>query len=97
MKRGSCNATIVNVSSGGIRLQSVQAYPVTTVLEVFPGGRGAGYLVQVRWVKSIGEQSHILGCAFVHPVPEAELRQMCPPGAFTTDSSPDARPPSDAS
>jgi len=97
LKRGSWNATILNVSSGGIRLQSAQPYPVATVLEVFPGGRGTGCLVQVRWVKMIGEQSHILGCAFVRPTSEEELQQLCPPGAFTTDSDPGARPPSDLS
>ena len=85
-KRGAWNATILDVSSGGLRLQTTQPYPVDTVLEVLPGSRRTAYLVQVRWVKVTAEQAYILGCAFTRPVPDVEIEEMFPSGQPKTET-----------
>jgi serine/threonine protein kinase len=79
MKRGTWNATILNVSSGGLLLQASQPYPINTVLEVLPSGRGAAYLAQVRWTQTAIDQTHILGCAFVRPLSEGDLEEISSP------------------
>jgi serine/threonine protein kinase/predicted RNA-binding Zn-ribbon protein involved in translation (DUF1610 family) len=79
LKRGTWNATILNVSLGGLRLQVTQPYPVKTVLEVLARGRSAAYLVQVRWVQTTPEQSYVLGCAFVRPLPDGHLEDISAP------------------
>jgi serine/threonine protein kinase len=79
MKRGAWNATILNISSGGLQLRASQPYPVNTVLEVLPRGRGAPYLVQVRWTQTEADQTHILGCAFVRPLSDGDFETILAP------------------
>ena len=80
-KRGAWQATILDVSSGGLCLQSAEPFPIGTVLEVTPGCRATSYLIQVRWIKALPGQNPILGCALVRPLANGEFEDLCQAGA----------------
>jgi len=75
-KRGFWNATVLDFSSGGFRLQVPEPYAPGTVLEITPRGSTTGSLVQVRWAHTAADQTHTLGCAFVQPLTDQELKAI---------------------
>jgi serine/threonine protein kinase len=85
-KRGLWNATVLDFSSGGFRLHVPEPYPPGTVLEVMPRGSTVGSLVQVRWAHTAADQTHTLGCAFVQPLTDQELKAIA--AALEVSASP---------
>jgi serine/threonine protein kinase len=79
--RGRWDATILDVSLEGIRLQTPRAVAVNSVLQVTLGKRTASDLVLVRWVEPGKGQTHIAGCSFVRPLTSQDLEAICPTGA----------------
>jgi serine/threonine protein kinase len=79
-KRGSWKTIILDVSAGGLCLETTVPFPVNTVLEVMPDGGGTSYLVQVRWTKPTSGQAFILGCSFVRPLADGAFEEMRPSG-----------------
>jgi serine/threonine protein kinase len=75
--RGSWSATILDVSPGGISLQTPRPVAVHSVLQVNLVKGAAPELVQVRWVKPGDDDTHVAGCSFVRPVPAHVLEAMC--------------------
>ena len=77
-KRSSFRATIIDVSTGGLCLQTNMTTPMNTLIEITASETGITYISQVRWVKKIGENDFVLGCSFAcRPDPE-ELIAMRP-------------------
>lgn len=79
--RGRWAATILDVSPGGICLQTPRAVAVNSVLQVNLVKGAAPELVMVRWVRPGPDDSHIAGCAFVRPLPGPLLGAMCRKGS----------------
>jgi serine/threonine protein kinase len=82
--RGRWDATILNVSATGVRLESPRAVAINSVLEVKLGGRTTAELVLVRWVQPGEGQKQIVGCSFVRPLPKQELEVICQAGTSRT-------------
>jgi eukaryotic-like serine/threonine-protein kinase len=78
---GRWGATILDVSSAGVRLESTRSVAVNSVLEVRLGKRVTTDLVLVRWIKPGVGQNHVMGCSFVQPLPVQELESICRVGA----------------
>jgi serine/threonine-protein kinase len=70
--RARWTATILDVSRGGVRLQTAQAVAVQSVLLVTLGSCPTQHLMLVRWVKQGRNQAFIAGCAFVRPLATLE-------------------------
>ena len=82
--RGRWLATILDVSPGGICLQTPRAVAVHSVLQVSLMNGAPPELVMVRWVRPGGPgdaDAHIVGCAFVRPLPATLLEAMCRKGS----------------
>jgi serine/threonine-protein kinase len=75
--RGRWEATILDVSPGGVCLQTPRSVAVNSVLQVTLGKRPIPELVLVRWVKPGKGQMLIAGCSFVHPLSTQEVEAMC--------------------
>jgi hypothetical protein len=75
--RGRWEATILDVSPGGICLRIPRPVAVQSVLQVDLVRGAAPELVLVRWVKPHRDDDHIAGCAFVRPLPGPLLEAMC--------------------
>jgi serine/threonine-protein kinase len=79
--RGRFDASILDVSPGGICLRIPRPVAVHSVLQVDLVRGAAPELVLVRWVKPHGDDEHIAGCAFVRPLPGPLLEAMCRHGS----------------
>jgi len=79
--RGRWDATILDLSAGGIRLQTPRSVAVNSVLQVTLGKGTASHLVLVRWVKPGKDESQIAGCSFVHPLTSQEVKALCRAGS----------------
>jgi serine/threonine protein kinase len=77
-KRVAFQATILDVSPGGICLQTNTPIPLQTLLEVTAAANGELYLVQVRWSKTVAPDAHILGCSFACPPEPKEIAAISP-------------------
>ncbi len=75
--RGRWEATILDISTLGVRLQTLRPVPVNSVLHVTLGQRATSELALVRWVKPGEGPMQIVGCAFVRPLPRQELEAIC--------------------
>ncbi len=82
--RGRWAASIIDVSPGGICLQTPRPVAVNSVLQVNLIQGAAPELVMVRWVQPGDGESHIAGCAFVRPLPGPLLEAMCRTAAAET-------------
>jgi serine/threonine protein kinase len=82
--RGRWEATVLDVSAGGIRLQTPRSVAVNSVLQVTLGKGTTSHLVLVHWVKPAKDESQIAGCSFVHPLPSQEVKALCHAGPRKT-------------
>ncbi len=80
--RGRWDATILDVSATGVRLESPRSVAVNSVLEVKLGAQMSSELVLVRWVKPGPGQTHVVGCSFVRPLHGQEVEAICQVGAL---------------
>jgi len=79
--RGRWEAKILDVSPGGVRLQTPRAVAAGSVLHVILGKWGTSELVLVRWVTSSADQSQIAGCSFVRALTHQEFEALYRAGA----------------
>jgi serine/threonine-protein kinase len=79
--RGRWDATILDISATGVRLEFPRDVAVNSVLEINLAGRVNSELALVRWVEPGGGQKRFVGCSFVRPLPERELEILCRAGA----------------
>jgi serine/threonine protein kinase len=79
--RGRWQAQILDVSAGGICLQTPRPVAVNSVLQITLGKRTSSELVLVRWVQPGEGQTHIVGCSFVRPLAGADLEAICRAGS----------------
>ena len=70
--RGRWEATILDISCDGIRLQTPRPIPLKSVVHVTVG-KHVNSLALVRWVASAEDQTQIVGCSFVRPLPRTAL------------------------
>jgi serine/threonine protein kinase len=75
--RGRQEATILEVSPGGVRLETPHSVAVNSVLQVTLGKRATSELVLVRWVESGTGDTQIAGCSFVRSLPSQEVEAIC--------------------
>ncbi len=75
--RGQWQATILDVSTTGIRLQTNRAIAVNSVLQVTVGKRATSDLALVRWVSPGEGQTYQVGCSFVRPLASHDLETIC--------------------
>lgn len=71
--RGRWEATIVDISPAGVRLQTPRPVAVNSVLQVTLGKGARTQLALVRWVRPGKGQMQLVGCSFVHPLPQNEF------------------------
>jgi hypothetical protein len=76
--RGRWQATILDVSAGGICLQTSRAAAVHSVLQVVLGKRATPELVLVRWIRPGKGDTQIAGCSFVRPLTEEDVKAFVP-------------------
>jgi serine/threonine protein kinase len=79
--RGRWEASILDVSVTGIRLQTPRDVAVSSVLQVTLGKRPTSELVLVRWVKPGKGDTLVAGCSFVRPLSNQDLEAICSAGA----------------
>ena len=82
--RGRWEATILDVTPIGVRLQSPRPVAVHSVLQVNLGRRATSELALVRWVKPGTGETQIAGCSFVRPLTRLEFEAICRAGAHGT-------------
>jgi serine/threonine protein kinase len=82
--RGHWQATILDVSVSGIRLQMNRSIAVNSVLQVTVGNRATSELALVRWVTPGEGQTYYAGCSFVRPLASQDLETICRAGARKT-------------
>jgi len=75
--RGYWQATILDVSVSGIRLQTTRSIAVNSVLQVTLGKRATPELALVRWVRPGEGQTYLAGCSFVRPLGKQDLETIC--------------------
>jgi serine/threonine protein kinase len=76
--RGRWEATILDLSSRGVRLRTSRAVAVHAALLLTFPKRAMAELAVVRWVQAAKNQSEeqIVGCSFVHPLPRQEVESI---------------------
>jgi serine/threonine protein kinase len=74
--RGRWDATILDLSSLGVRLQTLCPVDVNSIVHVTLGNRAMSELALVRWVKPGEGESHLVGCAFVRPLSCKDLEEF---------------------
>jgi serine/threonine-protein kinase len=77
--RGRWQATILDVSMTGFRLQTERPIAVNSVLQVSLGKHTVPELALVRWVAAGEGATQIVGCSFVRPLLKHEFESICPP------------------
>jgi hypothetical protein len=77
-KRSAHQATIVDVSAGGLCLQMTTPAPMRSIVEVTATDTGATYIAQVRWVKPAAEHQYLVGCSFAYTLEPQELVAITP-------------------
>jgi serine/threonine protein kinase len=77
-KRSSFRATILDVSSGGLCLQTNTSIPLNSLVEVIVAEYGASYIALVRWVKTVAENDFIVGCSFACTPRPQEINAITP-------------------
>jgi len=82
--RGHWQATILDVSVSGIRLQMTRSIAVNSVLQVTVDKRETSELALVRWVTPGEGQTYYVGCSFVRPLASQDLESICRTGACKT-------------
>jgi serine/threonine protein kinase len=82
--RRQIQATLLDVSATGIRLQTTRSIPVNSVLQVTVGKRTSSELALVRWVTPGEGETYLVGCSFVHPLAKDDLEAICLAGAYET-------------
>jgi serine/threonine protein kinase len=70
--RGRWEATILDISCDGVRLQTPRAIPVKSVVHI-TYGKHVNSLALVRWVTPGEGGTQIVGCSFVRPLPRTAL------------------------
>jgi serine/threonine protein kinase len=70
------DATVLDISSLGARLQTSCPVAVDSVVHFTLGDSAVSELAVVRWVKSEQEPIHTLGCAFVRPLDPKVLEEF---------------------
>jgi serine/threonine protein kinase len=76
--RGRWQATILDVSTAGICMQTSRSVAVHSVLQVMLGKRATPELVLVRWVRAGEGDTQIAGCSFVRPLQDRDLEAFFP-------------------
>jgi serine/threonine protein kinase len=74
--RGRWEATILDVSSLGVRLQTTCPVDVNSVMHVTFGNRALSELALVKWVQAGAGNTHIVGCSFVRPLACKDLEEI---------------------
>ena len=77
--RGRWNATILDISSLGIRLQTPSEVTVGSVVHLILGNLTTPELAVVRWVRMEAADNFTIGCTFVRPLSRKDLEQVCGP------------------
>jgi hypothetical protein len=71
------DATILDISSLGVRLETSCPIAVNSVVHVTLGDSAVSELALVRWVKPSENQAHAVGCAFVRPLAQKVFEKFC--------------------
>lgn len=74
--RGRWQATVLDISSTGIRLQTSRPVAVNSVLQITLGRSAPSELVLVRWVKAGENDALIVGAAFVQPLTDHQVEAL---------------------
>src|SRR5262245_10561577 len=82
--RGRWDATILDVSPQGVRLQTPRKVAVNSVLQLTLGKAMRSELALVRWVQPAKGDTQIVGCAFVRPLSRSEFDAAYRSGRHTT-------------
>ncbi len=69
-------ATVVDISSLGVRLQTSCPVAVNSVVHLTLGTSVVSELALVRWVKPGKSQLHAVGCSFVRPLTQEALEEF---------------------
>jgi len=70
--RGRWEATILDISCDGVRLQTPRPIPVKSVVHI-TYGKQVNSLAVVRWVTPGEGQMQVVGCSFVRPLLHQDL------------------------
>jgi serine/threonine protein kinase len=74
--RRRCDATILDISTLGIRLQASCPVAVNSVVHVALENSAVSEVALVRWLKPGDGPMHIVGCAFVRPLSPKVLEEF---------------------
>lgn len=74
--RGRWEATILDVSPMGVRLQAPREVAINSVLHLTLGQGARTELALVKWVKPGKGGTQIVGCSFVHPLTTQEFKAL---------------------
>jgi hypothetical protein len=74
--RGRWQAAILDVSAGGVCLQTSRPVAVHSVLQIMLGNGAAPVLALVRWVKPGPAETFLVGCAFVRTLQSQEVEAI---------------------
>jgi serine/threonine protein kinase len=78
--RGQWQASILDVSDSGVRLQMTRSVAVNSVLQVTLGTRVHSELALVRWVTPGEGETYLVGCSFVSRLGSQDLEMLAGPG-----------------
>jgi serine/threonine protein kinase len=85
--RGRWQATVLDVSATGVRLQTNRPIAINSVLHVAFDKHTAPELVLVRWVEAGEGSTHFIGCSFVRPLQPHEIEAICGPALSRSAAS----------
>lgn len=74
--RGRWDATILDVSPMGVRLQTPREVAINSVVHLTLGQGARTELALVKWVKPGKNNTQIVGCSFVHPLTTHEFKAL---------------------
>jgi serine/threonine protein kinase len=79
-RRDAWPAQIMDISAGGLCLQTPRRFEANTLLNiVLPGGKRGEpsvHLVRTCWIKLLPDKSWLLGCLFMNPLDDMDLDQF---------------------
>ncbi|HWY88212.1 MAG TPA: serine/threonine-protein kinase, partial [Gemmataceae bacterium] len=86
--RDAWPAQIMDISAGGLCLQTPRRFEANTLLNiVLPGGKSgqpSAHLVRTCWIKPLPDKSWLLGCLFVSRLDDMDLDQFLAGDLSTT-------------
>lgn len=87
--KGSWSVTVLDVSANGICLQAPRRFESDQMLKVRlrtdeEDTESNVYVVRVRWAQLIEDQRWMLGCAFVKPLDDSDIENLCHHGVPKT-------------